>query len=79
MKWIKGFVGMWVWVSLWVTIIAAGSNLLPLMVNGLLMELLIMTGISVGAAVIATKAMAFITMFVSLVLKSFEEYRQQRN
>jgi hypothetical protein len=77
MKALKWFVGMWGWVSVWALVIACISKIVPPVSGGLLMELLMLTGMALVAAVAATKLMAFLTAFLALVVKSFIEIKSK--
>lgn len=77
MKALKWFVGMWAWVSVWALVVAGISKVIPPASGGLLMELLMLTGMALVGAVAATKLVAFVSVFITLVMKSMDVARQR--
>lgn len=70
-KLIKGIAWVGIWASIWMAAIAIMSNIVPT-VAGWFLETMVLAGIMLIAAVVATKITAFIAGFVKILETTME-------
>lgn len=73
---VTGLTWLWAWLSTWMVVIVAISGLVP-PISGDFIEILVISGIPVIAAVAATKMMSYVTAVIKLSAAIYKNVKKE--